>query len=75
MTEQQTVTNWELGIRRPKGGTCGSCRHWKRFNEQEGFCKRYPPYPVQRFVGDDYVTENLTPTTLQDDSCGEHNAR
>jgi hypothetical protein len=51
---------------------CETCRHWKKFQDGLGFCKRYPPYPSTSWEGDRLVTENVTPVTDKWDSCGEH---
>lgn len=44
---------------------CGTCRYWDFYQEDEGYCRRYPPFPVMGKLFGQY------PGTVEDHWCGE----
>lgn len=51
--------------------TCETCKFWYRLDDEEGMCRRYPPFTVRTDpnIGMDAFT---FPATSMSEWCGEH---
>lgn len=54
----------------PNNEYCENCRFWLEYDEDGGFCRRFPPECV--VVDDDLHA--LQPKVMHRDWCGEHQA-
>lgn len=48
---------------------CSKCTFWDFKEGQEGICRRFPPFPLIKEIGQ--KTEVVLPLMKKDDWCGE----